>query len=208
MPAGIPVPFMLHSSPYLAAACQQVLLDNGHPPTAFSVICTPSPSLLKLGPTAGPAAGPTADTTAGPTSGPTAGPTAGPTVSMYTPSPSLPKPGPTASAHVPNVCNCLIADLVDDGVLSGGLIPAVANALEELLIKEEPVLVPRRLTVKAQAVGVRPSVVEVEVPGMWGSSNGGSSGGGSSGSSGSDGGREDVRGEVCRLDLTAMDAYR
>jgi uncharacterized membrane protein YgcG len=102
--------------------------------------------------------------------------------------------------------------LVDDGVLSGGLIPAVANALEELLIKEEPVLVPQRLTVMAQAVGVRPSLVEVEVQGGSSGSNGGSSGSGSSGSnggsSGSDGRKEDVRGDMCQLDLTAMDAYR
>lgn len=83
--------------------------------------------------------------------------------------------------------------MCDDGVLSGGLLPAVAHALEELLVRDQPVVVPQRLTVMAQAVGVRPSVVEVEV-------DGDRCGGGDSGSSGGCG--------KIRLDLTALDRFR
>jgi hypothetical protein len=137
------------SLPYLAAVCSQVLCDNGYPHTSHSVICTPSPSTLKI--------------------------------------------GPKSDTDVPNICNCLVADLLDDGVLSAGLIPAVSNALEDLLVRDQPVIVPQRLTVMAQAVGVRPAVVEVQ--GLW---EAGSSGGGCAGSSSG----------TCRLDLTALDAYR
>jgi hypothetical protein len=143
------------SSPYLAAACSQVLTDNGFPAASHTTICTPSLSALRIGPTAG--------------------------------------------VDVPNVCNCLVADILDDGLLSGGLIPAVANALEELLVRERPVLVPQQVTVVAQAVGVRPSVVEVPLDR--------SGQGGSSGSSDSCGGNTDGSSTV-RLDLTALDAYR
>lgn len=147
---------MLCSSPYLAAACSQVLADNGFPAASHTTICTPSLSSLRIGPTPG--------------------------------------------TDMPNICNCLVADLLDDGVLSGGLIPAVANALEELLVREGPVLVPQHVTVSAQAVGVKPSVVEVE--GIWqGGGSSGSGSGGCDGSSGSSGG-------TVRLDLTALDAYR
>lgn len=105
---------------------------------------------------------------------------------------------------MPNVCNCLVADLLDDGVLSAGLIPAVSNALGELLVREEPVLVPQRLTVMAQAVGVRPSVVHVEAVG----------GGGSHGSRDSSGVVSDLSATASgqcgslQLDLTALDRYR
>lgn len=60
------------------------------------------------------------------------------------------------------VCNVLIADIVDDGVLSGGFVPAVAHALDELLVRENPVLVPAAVSVIAQAVGVRVSDCFVE----------------------------------------------
>lgn len=146
---------MCPSCPYLAAACQQVLVDNGCPQASFSVICTPSPATLKLGPRDG--------------------------------------------VDVPNVCNCLVADMLDDGVLSAGLVPAVAHALEELLVREGPVTVPRRLTVMAHAVGLRPSVVDVEGFGLGG--QGGSSGVGGAAASG----RRDGR---WRFDLTALDRYR
>jgi hypothetical protein len=62
---------------------------------------------------------------------------------------------------LPCICNCLIADVINDGVLSGGFIPAVSHALDELLVRADPVLVPTALTVMAQAVGVRPSGCEV-----------------------------------------------
>ncbi|WIA22755.1 hypothetical protein OEZ86_009712 [Tetradesmus obliquus] len=62
---------------------------------------------------------------------------------------------------LPCVCNCLVADIIDNGVLSGGFIPAVAHTLDELLVREEPVIVPAAVTVMAQAVGVRPSGCEV-----------------------------------------------
>lgn len=107
---------------------------------------------------------------------------------------------------MPNVCNCLVADLLDDGVLSAGLIPAVSNALGELLVREEPVLVPQRLTVMAQAVGVRPSVVHVEAVGGSGSDGHGSSGG--------NGVASDLLAAAAgqcgslQLDLTALDRYR
>lgn len=140
------------SSPYLAAVCSQVLCDNGYPHTSHSVICTPSPSTLKI--------------------------------------------GPKSDTDVPNFCNCLVADLLDDGVLSAGLIPAVSNAMEDLLVRDQPVIVPQRLTVMAQAVGVRPAVVEVQ--GLWEAGSSGSSGGVCAGSSSG----------TCRLDLTALDAYR
>jgi hypothetical protein len=101
-----------YRSPYLAAACRQVLLDNGVSPSSFH-ITTSHPTTLKLG------------------------------------------------KDLPSVCNCLIADVIDDGVLSGGLILAVSHALDELLVREDPVLVPAAVTVMAQAVGVRPSGCEV-----------------------------------------------
>jgi len=62
---------------------------------------------------------------------------------------------------LPNICNVLVADLVDDAVLSGGFIPAVAHALDTLLVREDPVLVPAAVTVKAQAVALRSSQCEV-----------------------------------------------
>jgi hypothetical protein len=64
---------------------------------------------------------------------------------------------------LPCICNCLIADIIDDGVLSGGFIPAVSHALDDLLVREDPVLVPAAVTVMAQAVGVRPSGCEVYI---------------------------------------------
>jgi hypothetical protein len=141
---------------------------------------------------------------------------------IHTRSPSTLKLGPNPSTDVLNICNILVADLVDDGVLSGGLIPCVSNALEELLVTEQPVIVPQRLTVMAQAVGVKPSVVEVEVAGLCsscGSNAGSNSGSSSSSSSSSSGGIGGLAGDcggssdtvsqgTIKLDLTAMDAYR
>jgi hypothetical protein len=69
--------------------------------------------------------------------------------------------GPVEGRDVPSVCNTLIADLVDDGVLSGGLMPAVAHALDELMVRDDPVIVPRVVAVMAQAVGLRPTTAAV-----------------------------------------------
>jgi hypothetical protein len=155
------------SCPYLAAACQQVLRDNGFPAASFSVINTRSPPTLKL--------------------------------------------GSNPATDVSNICNILVADVLDDGVLSGGLIPCVSNALEELLVTDQPVIVPQRLTVMAQAVGVRPSVVGMRVGNDCGGcgSNGSSSRGGSCGGV-SDRGCSSTWGcqEITKLDLSAMDAHR
>lgn len=123
---------------------------------------------------------------------------------ICTPSLSSLRIGPSAGSDVPNVCNCLVADLLDDGVLSGGLIPAVANALEELIVREGPVLVPQQVTVSAQAVGMRPSVVEVE--GIWQGGGSSSCSGGCDGSTDSSG--NSSSGGTVRLDLTALNAYR
>lgn len=60
------------------------------------------------------------------------------------------------------VCNCLIADVIDDGVFTGGFVPAVAHALDELLVRQEPVLVPTAVSAMAQAFGVKPSGFEVQ----------------------------------------------
>jgi hypothetical protein len=99
-------------SPHLAAACHQLLLSNGLPPSSFSVTSR-HPTTLQLG------------------------------------------------RDLQCICNCLIADIIDDGVLSAGFVPAVSHALDELLVRDDPVLVPAAVTVMAQAVGLRPSGCEV-----------------------------------------------
>eukprot|EP00775_Hariotina_reticulata_P007705 gene7705-7904_t len=84
---------------------------------------------------------------------------------------------------LPSTCNILIADLVDDAVLSGGFIPAVAYALDELLVRDDPVVVPAAVTVRAQAVALRSSRCEVA--------------------------REDGdEGDELLLDVSALDQYR
>ncbi|KAF8066293.1 Art7 [Scenedesmus sp. PABB004] len=65
---------------------------------------------------------------------------------------------------LPRAANCLVADLIDDAILSGGLLPAVGHALDALLCRDgEPVLVPASLTVLAQAVAAAPSRPRVAV---------------------------------------------
>jgi hypothetical protein len=58
---------------------------------------------------------------------------------------------------LPYPADVLVADLVDDGVLSGGLLPAVAHALDANLLRPDAVLVPGALTVRMQAVALAAS---------------------------------------------------
>jgi hypothetical protein len=71
-------------------------------------------------------------------------------------------------------------------------VPAVAHALDELLVRDDPVLVPAAVTVMAQAVGVRQSVCEVP--------------GGKLAAECEDG--CEVRGSSRWLDLSAIDKHR
>lgn len=132
---------------------------------------------------------------------------------ICTSSPETLKIGSECTSNVPNVCNCLVADLIDDGVLSAGLIPAVAHALEELLVRDDLVLVPQTLTVMAQAVEVRPSMVET---GCWNACSSGSASGCGHGTGAGPSSPCTVQGAqqapVMRsshlVDLTALDQFR
>ena len=55
---------------------------------------------------------------------------------------------------VPIVCNLLIAELLDDGLLSSGLIPGVSHALENFLLTHDAVVIPASATVYMQVDSV------------------------------------------------------
>jgi protein arginine N-methyltransferase 7 len=57
-------------------------------------------------------------------------------------------------ADVPVVCNLLVCDMLEDGLLSAGLIPACRHALAKLMLPDALVL-PAAATVYAQAVQLR-----------------------------------------------------
>ena len=52
---------------------------------------------------------------------------------------------------VPIVCNLLIAELLDDGLLSSGLIPGITHALDNYLLTHDAVVIPASATVYMQA---------------------------------------------------------
>ncbi len=58
------------------------------------------------------------------------------------------------SADVPVVCNVLICDMLEDGLLSAGLIPACRHALAKLMLPDS-IVIPAAATVFAQAVQFR-----------------------------------------------------
>ena len=60
----------------------------------------------------------------------------------------------TLGADVPVVCNMLICDMLEDGLLSAGLIPACRHALAKLMLPDA-VVIPAAATVYAQAVQFR-----------------------------------------------------
>ena len=60
----------------------------------------------------------------------------------------------TLGADVPVVCNVLICDMLEDGLLSAGLIPACRHALAKLTLPDT-IVIPAAATVYAQAVQLR-----------------------------------------------------
>ena len=58
------------------------------------------------------------------------------------------------SVDVPVVCNVLVCDMLEDGLLSAGLIPACRHALAKLMLPDS-VVIPAAATVFAQAVQFR-----------------------------------------------------
>ena len=60
----------------------------------------------------------------------------------------------TLGADVPVVCNVLICDMLEDGLLSAGLIPACRHALAKLMLPDS-IVIPAAATVFAQAVQFR-----------------------------------------------------
>jgi len=60
----------------------------------------------------------------------------------------------TLRADVPVVCNVLICDMLEDGLLSAGLIPACRHALAKLMLPDS-IVIPAAATVFAQAVQFR-----------------------------------------------------
>ncbi len=64
----------------------------------------------------------------------------------------------TLGADVPVVCNILVCDMLEDGLLSAGLIPACRHALAKLMLPDA-LVIPAAATVYAQAVQFRVDTV-------------------------------------------------
>ena len=51
---------------------------------------------------------------------------------------------------VPIVCNLLVAEIFDDGLLSSGLVPAISHALNNFLLTHDAIVIPAAATVYMQ----------------------------------------------------------
>ncbi|GBF95168.1 hypothetical protein Rsub_07881 [Raphidocelis subcapitata] len=116
--------------------------------------------------------------------------------------------------HLPSRVHLVVADLVDDGVLTGGLLPSLAHALENALDPSAPgpLVIPAGIEVFCQPVEAGGAACRAAgaaaAHGGWGAADDDAPGGGGGGEAGDSADLPDSRPAAARVDLSHLEPFR